>query len=106
MDVKDIPRVIKEAFYLARTGRPGELAMLMLHQDVFSAAHIIKHWTAHHHSLCKLHAGWTSRTYATHGPSLVHIISDIEHESPLPGAGPVLVDIPKDVQQTLDVPDW
>lgn len=24
MDVKDIPRVIKEAFYLARTGRPGE----------------------------------------------------------------------------------
>jgi acetolactate synthase-1/2/3 large subunit len=42
MDVKDIPRVIKEAFYLARTGRPG----------------------------------------------------------------PVLVDIPKDVQQTLDVPDW
>lgn len=21
-------------------------------------------------------------------------------------AGPVLVDIPKDVQQTLDVPDW
>lgn len=24
MDVADIPRVIKEAFYLARTGRPGE----------------------------------------------------------------------------------
>lgn len=23
MDVKDIPRIIKEAFYLARTGRPG-----------------------------------------------------------------------------------
>ncbi|EFN51096.1 hypothetical protein CHLNCDRAFT_33230 [Chlorella variabilis] len=42
MDVKDIPRIIKEAFYLARTGRPG----------------------------------------------------------------PVLVDVPKDVQQTLDVPDW
>lgn len=42
MDVKDIPRIIKEAFYLARTGRPG----------------------------------------------------------------PVLVDIPKDVQQTLDLPDW
>ncbi|PSC68409.1 acetolactate synthase isoform A [Micractinium conductrix] len=42
MDVKDIPRIVKEAFYLARTGRPG----------------------------------------------------------------PVLVDIPKDVQQTLDIPDW
>jgi acetolactate synthase I/II/III large subunit len=42
MDVDDIPRVIKEAFYLARTGRPG----------------------------------------------------------------PVLVDIPKDVQQTLHVPNW
>jgi acetolactate synthase I/II/III large subunit len=42
MDVKDIPRIIKEAFYLARTGRPG----------------------------------------------------------------PVLVDIPKDVQQALAVPDW
>lgn len=25
MDVADIPRVIKEAFYLARTGRPGAL---------------------------------------------------------------------------------
>jgi acetolactate synthase-1/2/3 large subunit len=24
MDVNDIPRVVKEAFYLARTGRPGE----------------------------------------------------------------------------------
>lgn len=24
MDVKDIPRIVKEAFYLARTGRPGE----------------------------------------------------------------------------------
>ena len=23
MDVKDIPRIVKEAFYLARTGRPG-----------------------------------------------------------------------------------
>ena len=42
MDVADLPRVIKEAFYLARTGRPG----------------------------------------------------------------PVLVDVPKDVQQTLAVPDW
>jgi acetolactate synthase I/II/III large subunit len=42
MDVNDIPRIIKEAFYLARTGRPG----------------------------------------------------------------PVLVDVPKDVQQTLAVPDW
>lgn len=42
MDVNDIPRIIKEAFYLARTGRPG----------------------------------------------------------------PVLVDIPKDVQQALAVPDW
>jgi acetolactate synthase-1/2/3 large subunit len=42
MDVNDIPRVVKEAFYLARTGRPG----------------------------------------------------------------PVLVDIPKDVQQALAVPDW
>lgn len=28
MDVKDIPRVIKEAFYLARTGRPGEPLLL------------------------------------------------------------------------------
>ncbi len=42
MDVNDIPRVIKEAFYLARTGRPG----------------------------------------------------------------PVLVDLPKDIQQTMAVPDW
>ncbi|GAB4818291.1 hypothetical protein N2152v2_005337 [Parachlorella kessleri] len=42
MNVADIPRVIKEAFFLARTGRPG----------------------------------------------------------------PVLVDIPKDIQQTLAVPDW
>jgi acetolactate synthase-1/2/3 large subunit len=42
MDVADIPRVVKEAFYLARTGRPG----------------------------------------------------------------PVLVDIPKDVQQALATPDW
>ncbi|KAG7667139.1 hypothetical protein KSW81_000881 [Nannochloris sp. 'desiccata'] len=42
MDVNDIPRVIKEAFYLARTGRPG----------------------------------------------------------------PVLVDLPKDIQQTLATPDW
>lgn len=42
MDVKDIPRIIREAFVLARSGRPG----------------------------------------------------------------PVLVDIPKDVQQQLDVPDW
>lgn len=41
-DVRDIPRVVKEAFYLARTGRPG----------------------------------------------------------------PVLVDVPKDIQQTLHVPDW
>lgn len=23
MDIKDLPRVMKEAFYLARTGRPG-----------------------------------------------------------------------------------
>ncbi|KAK2079712.1 Agglutinin-like protein 1 precursor [Prototheca wickerhamii] len=42
MDINDIPRVIKEAFFLARSGRPG----------------------------------------------------------------PVLVDIPKDIQQTLAVPDW
>ena len=42
MDVADLPRVMKEAFFLARTGRPG----------------------------------------------------------------PVLVDVPKDVQQTLSVPDW
>ncbi|KAK9799788.1 hypothetical protein WJX73_007892 [Symbiochloris irregularis] len=42
MDVNDIPRVMKEAFYVARTGRPG----------------------------------------------------------------PVLVDVPKDVQQQLTVPDW
>lgn len=42
MDVNDIPRVLKEAFYVARTGRPG----------------------------------------------------------------PVLVDVPKDVQQQLTVPDW
>lgn len=42
MDVNDIPRVVKEAFYLARTGRPG----------------------------------------------------------------PVLIDVPKDVQQQLAVPDW
>lgn len=42
MDVNDIPRVIREAFFLARSGRPG----------------------------------------------------------------PVLVDIPKDIQQTLAVPDW
>lgn len=42
MDVNDIPRIIKEAFYLARTGRPG----------------------------------------------------------------PVLVDVPKDIQQALAVPDW
>uniref|UniRef100_A0A1D2AGP4 Acetolactate synthase n=1 Tax=Auxenochlorella protothecoides TaxID=3075 RepID=A0A1D2AGP4_AUXPR len=42
MDVNDIPRVVKEAFYLARSGRPG----------------------------------------------------------------PVLVDVPKDLQQTLAVPDW
>lgn len=42
MDINDLPRVIKEAFYLARTGRPG----------------------------------------------------------------PVLVDVPKDIQQQLAVPDW
>lgn len=42
MDVNDIPRVVKEAFYLARTGRPG----------------------------------------------------------------PVLIDVPKDVQQQMAVPDW
>lgn len=42
MDIKDLPRVIKEAFYLARSGRPG----------------------------------------------------------------PVLVDVPKDIQQMLDVPDF
>lgn len=24
MDIKDLPRVMKEAFYLARSGRPGE----------------------------------------------------------------------------------
>jgi acetolactate synthase-1/2/3 large subunit len=42
MDIKDLPRIMKEAFYLARTGRPG----------------------------------------------------------------PVLVDIPKDIQQQLAVPDW
>lgn len=42
MDVKDIPRIVKEAFYLARTGRPG----------------------------------------------------------------PVLIDVPKDIQQMLAVPDW
>ena len=42
MDVNDIPRIIKEAFYLAHTGRPG----------------------------------------------------------------PVLVDVPKDIQQSLAVPDW
>jgi acetolactate synthase-1/2/3 large subunit len=42
MDVDDIPRVIREAFYLAASGRPG----------------------------------------------------------------PVLVDVPKDVQQTMSIPDW
>lgn len=42
MDAADIPRIVKEAFYLARTGRPG----------------------------------------------------------------PVLIDIPKDVQQTMTLPDW
>ncbi|GFR51146.1 hypothetical protein Agub_g13501 [Astrephomene gubernaculifera] len=42
MDIKDLPRVVKEAFYLARSGRPG----------------------------------------------------------------PVLVDVPKDIQQQLAVPDW
>lgn len=42
MDIKDLPRIMKEAFYLARTGRPG----------------------------------------------------------------PVLVDVPKDIQQQLAVPDW
>lgn len=42
MDINDIPRIVKEAFYLARTGRPG----------------------------------------------------------------PVLIDVPKDVQQMLAVPDW
>ncbi|KAK9840745.1 hypothetical protein WJX81_001848 [Elliptochloris bilobata] len=42
MDIRDLPRIVKEAFYLARTGRPG----------------------------------------------------------------PVLVDVPKDVQQQLAVPDW
>ncbi|BDA51064.1 Acetolactate synthase 1, chloroplastic [Coccomyxa sp. Obi] len=42
MDIRDLPRVVKEAFYLARTGRPG----------------------------------------------------------------PVLIDVPKDVQQQLAVPDW
>lgn len=42
MDVNEIPRVVKEAFYLAKTGRPG----------------------------------------------------------------PVLIDVPKDVQQQLAVPDW
>ncbi|GMH42623.1 hypothetical protein BSKO_10542 [Bryopsis sp. KO-2023] len=42
MDVNDIPRIVKEAFYLARTGRPG----------------------------------------------------------------PVLIDVPKDVQQQMAVPDW
>ena len=42
MDIKDLPRVVKEAFYLARTGRPG----------------------------------------------------------------PVLVDVPKDIQQQLAIPDW
>lgn len=42
MDVNDIPRIIKEAFYIARTGRPG----------------------------------------------------------------PVLVDVPKDIQQAMNIPDW
>lgn len=42
MDLNDLPRIVKEAFYLARTGRPG----------------------------------------------------------------PVLIDVPKDVQQQLAVPDW
>ena len=42
MDINDLPRVLKEAFYLARTGRPG----------------------------------------------------------------PVLVDVPKDIQQQLATPDW
>lgn len=42
MDVDDIPRVVREAFYLAASGRPG----------------------------------------------------------------PVLVDVPKDVQQTMSIPDW
>lgn len=42
MDIKDIPRIMKEAFYIARTGRPG----------------------------------------------------------------PVLVDIPKDIQQALSLPNW
>eukprot|EP00798_Chlamydomonas_sp_ICE-L_P018624 gene18624-25139_t len=69
MDIKDLPRVMREAFILARSGRPG--------------------------------------------PVIVDVPKDIQQQLDIPDwhqelhiSGPVLVDVPKDIQQQLDIPDW
>lgn len=111
MDVKDIPRIIKEAFYLARTGRPGALPVAARFavagpQGLCGWAGVLAQPPglpgAGRHAECgALGVPCVPRNPApllTHDSSLA--------PAPIPPAGPVLVDVPKDVQQTLDVPDW
>lgn len=129
MDVKDIPRIVKEAFYLARTGRPGgglpslrsplrrpchldagvpSPAVRCLLPAAQPASQVVRRAQPPRRSRP---ARSTSPSSLPGQPPGLHCCLPLTP----PGcpfhsrhrlAGPVLVDIPKDVQQTLDVPDW